>query len=101
LSPGTAGHGHLIANYIRSRRPAGGPNFYEFGRRRVYEIHVTQRSTVSRISPYQFRSRRKKKLREASSTTPADRSLSDPKWNRKQFYRSPGWTGRRHFLPTS
>jgi hypothetical protein len=78
----------LIANYIPLQEPAGGPNFYEFGDDVLYEIHVDNSGDGLADISYQFRF-------ETILTTPGSflyntgpiRSLSDPNWNSKQFYR--------------
>jgi uncharacterized protein DUF4331 len=78
----------LIANYIPLQEPAGGPNFYEFGDDVLYEIHVDNDGDGQADISYQFRF-------ETRLTTPGSflyntgpiKSLNDPNWNSKQFYR--------------
>jgi hypothetical protein len=78
----------LIANYIPLQEPAGGPNFYEFGDDVLYEIHVDNDGDGLADISYQFRF-------ETKLSTPGSflyntgpiKSLSDPNWNSKQFYR--------------
>src|SRR5882672_9629852 len=45
----------LIANYIPLQAPAGGPNFYEFGDRVLYEIHIDNTGDGQPDISYQFR----------------------------------------------
>jgi hypothetical protein len=78
----------LIANYIPLESPAGGPNFYEFGNDVLYEIHIDNDGDGRADITYQFRFQTK-------LTTPGSflyntgqiKSLGDPNWNSKQFYR--------------
>jgi hypothetical protein len=45
----------LIANYIPLEAPDGGPNFYEFGDRVLYEIHIDNTGDGQPDISYQFR----------------------------------------------
>ncbi|MGO9078194.1 MAG: DUF4331 domain-containing protein [Streptosporangiaceae bacterium] len=87
VSPDKPGTVTLIANYIPFQEPAGGPNFYEFGDRVLYEIHISNSGSGLADISYQFRFTTK-------LTTPTSflyntgpiTSLSDSTWNSKQFY---------------
>src|SRR5690349_4643893 len=78
----------LIANYVPLESPAGGPNFYEFGNDVLYEIHIDNDGDGRADISYQF-------CFHTKLTTPGSflyntgpiKSLSDPSWNSKQFYR--------------
>jgi hypothetical protein len=77
----------LIANYIPFQNPDGGPNFYEFGDDVAYDIHVSNRGTAEPDITYRFRFHTairndKTFLYNTGQIT----SLSDPHWNRPQFY---------------
>jgi Domain of unknown function (DUF4331) len=77
----------LIANYIPLQLPSGGPNFYEFGDDVLYEIHVDNNGDSQADISYQFRFTTQV-LDENTflyNTGPI-RSLTDPNWNRRQFY---------------
>ena len=88
VSPDRPGTVTLIANYVPLESPAGGPNFYEFGNDVLYEIHIDNDGDGRADITYQFRFHTK-------LTTPGSflyntgpiRSLDDPNWNSKQFYR--------------
>jgi hypothetical protein len=55
MSPDVAGTVTLIANYIPLESPDGGPNFYEFGDRVLYEIHIDNTGSGTPDISYQFR----------------------------------------------
>ena len=61
----------LIANYIPLQKPAGGPNFYEFGDDVLYEIHIANDGDGKADITYQFRFTTRSATRRRSSTTPA------------------------------
>src|SRR5229473_2507949 len=78
----------LIANYIPLQGPAGGPNFYEFGDDVLYEIHIDNDADGTADITYQFTF--KTQTRNPDSflyNTGTITSLSDPNWNRPQFYK--------------
>ena len=77
----------LIANFIPLQKPDGGPNFYEFGDDVLYEIHVANRPGARSDVTYQFRFRTKIRNKETFlyNTGPIS-SLTDPNWNRPQYY---------------
>ncbi len=55
VSPDEPGTVTLIANYIPLQAPDGGPNFYEFGDRVLYEIHIDNTGDGTPDISYQFR----------------------------------------------
>jgi uncharacterized protein DUF4331 len=77
----------LIANYIPLEGPAGGPNFYEFGDDVLYEIHIDNDGDADDDIVYQFRfySTLQNPDTFLYNTGPIS-SLSDPNWNKRQFY---------------
>jgi Domain of unknown function (DUF4331) len=77
----------LIANFIPSQSPQGGPNFYEFGDDVLYEINISNRGKALDDITYQFRFtttiRNPKTF--LYNTGPIDAPTS-PNWNRPQTY---------------
>jgi len=77
----------FIANFIPFQNPDGGPNFYEFGDDVAYDIHVSNKETGEADITYRFRFHTV--VRNPASflyNTGQISSLSDPHWNRPQFY---------------
>jgi hypothetical protein len=79
----------LIANYIPLQEPAGGPNFYEFGKTDAvrYEIHVDNDGDGLPDVTYRFDF--ETKLRDSDTflyNTGPIRSLDSLDWNNRQFY---------------
>jgi hypothetical protein len=93
----------LIANYIPLQAPDGGPNFYEFGDRVLYEIHIDTTGDGQPDITYQFRfttvnnSPSSFLYNDGPITSLTPPSPSSP-WNRQQTYslarvdRSAHWT---------
>jgi hypothetical protein len=77
----------LIANYIPLQKPDGGPNFYEFGDDVLYRIHVSNRGDARADVSYEFQFRTviRNKNTFLYNTGPIG-SITDPNWNRPQFY---------------
>ncbi|MGA8550549.1 MAG: DUF4331 domain-containing protein [Stellaceae bacterium] len=77
----------LIANYIPSEWPPGGPNFYEFGDDVLYEIHIDNDGDGIADISYQFRFQTTVQNRNTFlyNTGPIS-SLTDPNWNVRQLY---------------
>jgi hypothetical protein len=78
----------LIANYIPLEEPAGGPNFYEFGDGGIrYEINIDNNQDGQADITYRFRFETQVRNPETFlyNTGPIG-SLTDPNWNRRQFY---------------
>ena len=99
VSPDNPSTVTIVANYLPGEAPAGGPNFYEFGDDVLYSIYIdndgdgeaghhlraSSSATTSR-NPNTF----------LYNTGPIG-SLTDPNWNRRQFYtvtRTDGRTGQ-------
>jgi hypothetical protein len=77
----------LIANYIPLEAPAGGPNFYEFGRDVLYEIYVDNDADAVAEITYQFRFQTQvRNLDTFLYNTGTIASLDSPNWNRPQFF---------------
>ncbi|WP_151083702.1 DUF4331 domain-containing protein [Nocardioides cynanchi] len=77
----------FIANFIPFQNPDGGPNFYEFGDDVAYDIHVSNKETGEADITYRFRFHTV--VRNPASflyNTGQITSLSDPHWNRPQYY---------------
>jgi len=77
----------IIANYLPLEAPFGGPNFFEFGDDVSYEINVDNDGDGYSDVTYVFRF----ETRVANPdtflyNTGQITSISDPNWNRKQFY---------------
>jgi hypothetical protein len=77
----------LIANFIPLQKPDGGPNFYEFGDDVLYEIRISNRGDAYADISYQFRFQTKIRNKGTFlyNTGPIS-SISDPNWNRPQYY---------------
>src|SRR4051794_31220602 len=77
----------LIANYVPLEGPAGGPNFFEFGDDVLYEIHVSHSASILPDVTYGFRFTTQVLDRETFLyNTGQITSLTDPNFNRRQFY---------------
>ena len=77
----------IITNYIPLEGPAGGPNFFEFGDDVRYSIYIDNDGDAKPDVVYQFsfESRLRNPNTFLYNTGPIG-SLSDPNWNRRQFY---------------
>jgi hypothetical protein len=77
----------IVANYVPLEEPAGGPNFNEFAKDVRYELKVDNTGDGEEDVTYRFRFRTKTRNPATFlyNTGPID-SLSDPDWNRPQFY---------------
>ena len=77
----------IVANYIPLEEPAGGPNFNSFGDDVRYAINVDNTGDGEEDISYRFRFRTKTRNPDTFlyNTGPID-TLSDPDWNRPQFY---------------
>ena len=77
----------LIANFIPLQKPDGGPNFYEFGDDVRYEIHIASRGKAEPDTTYRFKFHTR--VRNAKTflyNTGQINDISDPTWNRPQYY---------------
>ena len=77
----------ILANYIPLEEPAGGPNFNGFGDNVLYELKIDNTGDGDEDVSYQFRFRTETRNPNTFlyNTGPID-TLSDPDWNRPQFY---------------
>ncbi|HTY95841.1 MAG TPA: DUF4331 domain-containing protein [Solirubrobacteraceae bacterium] len=78
----------IITNYLPAEAPAGGPTFYEFGNDVAYTIHVDNNGDGVADIEYQFTFESKIENQNTFlyNTGPI-RSLTDPNWSKRQFYR--------------
>jgi hypothetical protein len=97
----------IMANYIPLEEPAGGPNFNAFGEDVLYAINIDNTGDGEEDIAYQFRFRTETRNGDTFlyNTGPID-TLSDPDWNRPQFYNLTRVKGHRRTtlgqsLPTS
>jgi Domain of unknown function (DUF4331) len=77
----------LIANFIPSQIPEGGPNFYEFGDDVLYEIIISNRGKAQDDITYQFRFTTV--IRNPNTflyNTGPITKITDATWNRPQTY---------------
>ena len=87
VSPDKPGYATIIANYVPSQAPDGGPNFFEFGDDVLYEIHISNRGDAQADITYGFRFHtvvfnKKTFLYNTGQIT----SVFDPHFNRRQYY---------------
>ena len=77
----------IVANYIPLEEPAGGPNFNAFGEDVAYALKVDNTGDGKADVTYRFRFRTKTRNPATFlyNTGPIN-TLSDPDWNRPQFY---------------
>jgi hypothetical protein len=77
----------IVANYIPLEEPAGGPNFHGFADDVRYELKVDNTGDGEEDVTYRFRFRTETRNGNTFlyNTGPID-TLSDPDWNRPQFY---------------
>ena len=77
----------IIANYLPSEGPNGGPNFYEFDDEVLYEIHIDNDADGEENITFQFRFTTVNTNPNTFlyNTGPIG-SLADPNWNRRQSY---------------
>jgi hypothetical protein len=78
----------IITNYLPAEAPAGGPTFYEFGNDVAYTIHIDNNGDGVADIEYQFtfESRIENKTTFLYNTGPI-KSLTDPNWSKRQFYK--------------
>jgi hypothetical protein len=77
----------LIANYIPLQGPDGGPNFYAFGDRVLYAIHIDNDADGVAEITYEFRFQDELQIPGTFlyNVGPIE-SLDSKNWNRRQFY---------------
>src|ERR1700686_3960877 len=77
----------IITNYLPAEVPAGGPNFFEFGNDVLYSIYIDNDGDGLPEITYQFNfSTKVANPNPFLYNTSQIKSLSDPHWNRRQFY---------------
>ncbi|HEX3301146.1 MAG TPA: DUF4331 domain-containing protein [Actinomycetota bacterium] len=76
----------LIANFIPTEYPPGGPNFYEFGDDVLYQIHIDNRGDSGDDLKFQFRFSTQVTAETFLYNTGPISSLTDPNWVRRQTY---------------
>jgi len=85
--PGSPPTVTLITNYVPLEGPDGGPNFYEFGNDVLYEIHIDNDGDARPDITYQFQFHTEvQNPNTFLYNTGSIGSLTDPNWNRRQFY---------------
>jgi len=86
----------IMADYIPLEEPAGGPNFNAFGEDVVYALNVDNTGDGDEDIRYEFRFRTETRNPNTFlyNTGPID-SISDPDWNRPQFYSLTRVEGRK------
>src|SRR5438094_9148374 len=79
----------IISNYVPLEGPAGGPNFYEFGDDVLYEILIDNDGDgdAEIIYAFEFHNEVRNPDTFLYNTGPIT-SLTDPNWNRRQFYKA-------------
>src|ERR1022692_3830295 len=87
VSPDSPSTVTIITNYVPLQAPPGGPNFFEFGDDVLYSIHIDNNGDALPNVTYEFRFH--STLRNPNTflynTGPISK-LSDPNWNKRQFY---------------
>jgi hypothetical protein len=87
VSPDSSNTVTLIANFIPSQIPEGGPNFYEFGDDVLYEINISNRGKAQDDIKYQFRFKTVIRNRQTFLyNTGQITKITDTTWNRPQTY---------------
>ena len=87
VSPNRPDSVTIVANYIPLEEPAGGPNFAKFADSVLYAINVDSNGDGREDVSYEFRF--KTQVLNGNTflyNTGPITSLSDPDWNRPQFY---------------
>src|SRR6202521_5357653 len=87
VSPDNPSTVTIISNFVPLQEPAGGPNFYEFGDDVMYSIYIDNdgdgKPEISYV--FNFRSTLQNPNTFLYNTGPIG-SLTDPNWNKRQFY---------------
>jgi hypothetical protein len=77
----------IIASYLPSQAPSGGPNFYEFDDEVLYEINIDNDRDAEENIVFQFRfSTVNTNPNTFLYNTGPIGSVNDPNWNRRQTY---------------
>ena len=87
VSPDNPGTVTIITNYVPLQAPPGGPNFFEFGDDVLYSIYIDNDGDALPEITYQFSFQTQigNPNTFLYNTGPIS-SLSDPNWNKRQFY---------------
>ena len=87
VSPDNPGTVTIITNYVPLQAPPGGPNFFEFGDDVLYSIYIDNDGDALPEITYQFNFQTQigNPNTFLYNTGPIS-SLSDPNWNKRQFY---------------
>ena len=87
VSPDAPNTVTIVANFVPTEYPPGGPNFYEFGNDVRYEIHIDNDGNGRADITYRFDFQTVVRNGETFlyNTGPIA-SLDDPNWNRRQRY---------------
>ena len=88
VSPDNPSTVTIITNYVPLQAPPGGPNFFEFGDDVLYSIYIDNDGDALPEITYQFSFETQigNPNTFLYNTGPIS-SLSDPNWNKRQFYR--------------
>ena len=87
VSPNRPGFATLIANFNPFQKPDGGPNFYEFDDRALYEIKISNSGDAQADIVYQFRFHTV--VRNPNTflyNTGPITNIANHTWNRPQYY---------------
>ena len=87
VSPDNASTVTIVTNYVPLQAPPGGPNFFEFGDDVLYSIYIDNDGDALPEITYQFSFETQivNPNTFLYNTGPIS-SLSDPNWNKRQFY---------------
>ena len=87
VSPDNPSTVTIITNYVPLQAPPGGPNFFEFGDDVLYSIYIDNDGDALPEITYQFSFETQigNPNTFLYNTGPIS-SLSDPNWNKRQFY---------------
>lgn len=96
LSPDRPGSATLIANFFPMEQPAGGPNFYQFDTKSVYDINIDTNGDARAdvIYRWKFTTRIANPGTFLYNTGPVT-ALTDPDLNVRQIYRLERWKNNR------
>ena len=87
VSPDNPSTVTIITNYVPLQAPPGGPNFFEFGDDVLYSIYIDNDGDALPEITYQFSFQTQ--IGDPNTflyNTGPISSLSDPNWNKRQFY---------------
>ncbi len=87
VSPDKPGYVTLIANFIPLQAPNGGPNFFEFGDDVAYDIKIANsgKGKADIVYRFEFTTKIRNPKTFLYNTGPIA-NVTDPNWNRPQFY---------------